>query len=151
MGRSKSSPRTLLALERRKKAIQLRREGKTYDEIAQELGISTPRAFTIIKQEMEKLRTELAEDVTELRQIAADQLNGLMAVEYPKALKAEGAVQEKAQKMVLSIIDRQARLFGWDAAQKSDVTLRTLETMTNQELLDHAKELGLVAPTQGES
>jgi hypothetical protein len=49
---SATSPRRLIASQRRLRALDLRREGKTYREIGEQLGVSGQRAHRVVTEEL---------------------------------------------------------------------------------------------------
>ena len=58
---SKNSARRILAAERRTRALELRKEGRTYAQIGQALGISEQRSHRIVSLELQRLNAKRAE------------------------------------------------------------------------------------------
>lgn len=146
MGLSKTAPRRVQALERRRKAMAMRRAGSTYQEIADALGCTKSRAAAIVREELAKAKEQLFEDCSQILQITADRLEAMLKARWEAAARGD----DKAQSAVLAIIDRQARFFGLDAAKRSDVTLRTLDQLNDAELRAEAERLGLIEGGESE-
>lgn len=109
-----TSPRSLVALQRQQQAVELRRSGRSYREIAHANGIGVTTAHRLISGAMAEARSAVAEDVVELRALELSRLDGLMVALWPKARQGDlGAVDR-----VLRIMERRARLLGLDAPVK---------------------------------
>lgn len=54
-GHSKTSPRNTTAMEREHKAVELRKAGATYDQIGENLGITSEAARKAVKRSMERV------------------------------------------------------------------------------------------------
>lgn len=98
-------------------ALALRREGMSYEAIAQRLGISQPTAWRDVSDALKALQQEPAED---LRKIEVQRLDDLLLALWPKAKKGHPASVDR----VIRIMERRARLLGLDAPTSitADVT-----------------------------
>lgn len=108
-----TSPRILSALAKRAAALELRKQGRTYREIAAALGLANPgNAHRMIRDELSELREQCRESVTELRDIEAERLDMLWLALMP-AVQA-GNVQ--AIRACVAISKRRCALLGLDKA-----------------------------------
>lgn len=91
-------------------AIHLRRAGRTYDEIADEMGVDTKRARKLVEAAMVEHREQVATAVSELRALEAARLDAMQAAVWPEAMDGRGFAIDR----VLRIMERRARLLGLD-------------------------------------
>lgn len=98
--------------EKRVRAVDLRRAGKSYREIASEMGISLGRAHALVTEALEEVTTEA---VDSLRLVEGERLDAALAAIWPRV---EGG-DLKAIEAFLRISVRRAQLFGID--QTADV------------------------------
>lgn len=124
-------------LMRERKAAKMVVEGKSYDTIGQELGISTKDAFELSRQIVRKWSGELSMTANEVREIEVKRLDALVDIITQKAFPHEiinintglpeldvndkpilTEVDLAACRMLLDVADRRARLIGLDAADK---------------------------------
>ena len=103
------------ALSRQAQALELRRSGRSYSEIAQKLGISKSRAHELVRTGIDGARAQVAGSSDELLALELSRLDGLLAKVYPMA--AQGDLQ--AVDRVLKICERRARLLGLDAPTRT--------------------------------
>ena len=102
---------TARALQHRERALALRRAGRSYRAIADELQISKTRAHQLVAEGFEEARAQIAAHADELRTETISRLDGMLAKVYPAA--ESGDVQ--AVDRVLKIEERRAKLLGLDA------------------------------------
>jgi hypothetical protein len=86
-GNSLVSPRGLAVAERRRKALELRKAGASFDSIAQELGFCNRGAA--YKTVRAALKATLREPATEVRKLELERLDRLFLVVWPLALKGD--------------------------------------------------------------
>src|SRR5688572_9397209 len=108
---SRRSSRRFNAAERRVRALQLRRQGHTFQQIGAALGCSTQRAFKIIADELKKINEHRADLIVEVVQLELARLDSLQTAVWPKAMAGD----TKAVERILGIMERRARLLGLDA------------------------------------
>lgn len=94
-------------LELQHRALELRRQGLNYHEIARELKISTNRAYELVQSALTRWMLEPAEDV---RLLELQRLDALLAALWDKAIAGDLAVVDR----VLRIMERRAKLLGLD-------------------------------------
>jgi hypothetical protein len=97
-------------------ALDLRKGGKSYGEIAELMGVKRVRAYRLVKAALLKIIKEPAEDVLQLELERLDQL--LEAVWF-KALSSDPLAINSA----LRIMERRAKLLGLDKAREALVSL----------------------------
>ncbi len=131
-------PLSLANLERRAQVLQLRRQGKTYTQIAQQLGISRTRAHQLVWKEMRRLSEQKDHDVQAMREEAEARLRRLMEAAWEKALGGDLPAIEA----VARLQDRLNKLHGLEAPAKQEVTSK-IEKLSPEELRAEARQLGI--------
>ena len=104
--------RTIEALERQVKALELRKAGVSYEDIAKALGWAHKSgAFMAVRRQIAMVRREPAEALITLE---AERLDKLLMSVWKQAVNGNfGAVDR-----VLKIMERRAKLLGLDAPTK---------------------------------
>lgn len=96
------------AAARALQALQLRKEGCTYEQIAQQCGYrSRSGAYDAVQRELQRTMQEPADDV---RQLEVMRLDDLYRAMIPKALKGDTWSVDRC----LKIMERRAALLGLD-------------------------------------
>ncbi len=109
---NKTSPKTIAAQERAAKALELRKQGLTFENIAAQCGYAGKQgAFEAVSTAIRAITREPAEGVLALD---LERLDGLFA---PAHLAATGG-DWVALSACLRIMERRAKLLGLDAPQK---------------------------------
>lgn len=117
-----SEPRVIEAKERAARALELRKEGKTFQEIADEphgegtLYASKQSAYDAVKRAMQDLTREPASELLELELARLDSMWG---IHYLNAMA--GDVQ--ALDACMKIMQRRAKMLGIDAPAESRTEL----------------------------
>jgi len=97
---------------RRARAVELALDGKSYDFIAREIGVSSRgNAWRTVQK---ALNDRVVAGVDELRELECDRLDALQVAVWAKAEQGD----LKAIETVLKIMDRRARLLGLYPAKK---------------------------------
>jgi hypothetical protein len=99
-------------LDRELAVVELRREGKTWQQIADAVSYATPMGAW--KAYQRACQRTLQEPTDEARRIELDRLDALQRTYWEPAV--EGNL--RAADFVLRVIDRRARILGIDAPQK---------------------------------
>jgi hypothetical protein len=111
----KPGEKTPEVAERWQKALELRKAGASYQQIADKLGYEgASGAYNAV---MGAIKATLREPAAEVRALELDRLDRLMVGMWKRA----GDGDEKAVASVLSIMDRRARLLGLDAPTRAVV------------------------------
>ena len=87
MSESKTSERRLIAHDREIRALELRRQAKSYPEIARELGYrSVSGAYDAV---MGALHHALVEPAEQVRALELERIDDMLAAIRPRALKGD--------------------------------------------------------------
>jgi hypothetical protein len=118
-GAAQTSPMRLAVRERDEQAAQLRRAGATWPQIAKQLGYASAGhahdRFMILMHEYPR------DDIEATRDLEADRLDQLQRALWPKCLAGDqGAITT-----VLRIMDQRARLLGYNAPVRKEITVLT--------------------------
>lgn len=117
MPQSKTSGRKALALERELRALELRKAGASYAQIAEVLGISRSAAHKAVARALDKVIAEVRENADRLRALELERLDHLSRELWRQALKGHlGAIDR-----LLKVMERRAKLLGLDAPTKADI------------------------------
>ena len=107
--------------DREIKAIELRREGYTYEQIANMMNFSSrSTAWKIIKRGLER---SVVESVDELRLLESQRLDALQYAIWDKCMAGD----LKAINAAIRIMERRSKLFGLDAPSKVQAEIRPYE------------------------
>ena len=102
------------AREREKRALELRKAGLSYAQIAEKLGYADPSgAHKAVMRALDKLVPK--EDVEKVRRLELARLDAI-AIKLWKQIVEEGDIQ--AVNAYLRVMERRARYLGLDAPQK---------------------------------
>lgn len=118
---SPGSQRRAQAAARQLEAIRLRRDGQTFQVIAERLGYTNRSAAE--KAYMAGLERWGRKDVADLRDAEVDRLDNYLAVIAPQVAKGSLLAIDRA----VRISERRARLLGLDAPTKLTITDEALE------------------------
>src|SRR5438874_1736904 len=110
MSTSVTSPRLLVAAEHRETVLKLRKEGRPYKEIAQQVGLSRVRCYQIVKRELARIAAVCREEAEEVRDLELSRLDALQVGLWERAVGGD----IKAVEAVLKLMERRARLLGLD-------------------------------------
>jgi DNA-binding transcriptional MerR regulator len=114
MAMSMTAPIRLAVAERRRLAVELRKQGGTLEEIAEQLrgveGVSPKygkdQVQKDIKAELGRLQAQTSEIAEELRQLEVERLDDLWKVYFAKAKKGDYAAADRC----FVILDKRAKL-----------------------------------------
>ncbi len=110
------SPTRLAAAERQVQALELRKRGKTFDDIAQAVGYNSPQAaYEGVKAALKRTQQEPADEV---RQIELERLDRMLDAMWDKATAGKDFSVDR----VLAIMDRRAKYLGLDKPVKFSPT-----------------------------
>ena len=113
---SKTSPRRLAAAERHQKALNMRRDGHTYEEIKTKLGYASPSgAEKAVKAALQSVIREPAEEVRAMELARLDRMLLKLRARINKG-------DHLAINSALKIQDRRARLLGLDAPVRQEIS-----------------------------
>lgn len=128
-----SRKREIDVQQRRVQAIRLRACGRTYEEIARELGYSDRSSAR--RCVVAALKSDLHEAVEEMRALQGVRLDLVLNAFWDKAMAGDMG----AARIVLRVIEQQCNLFGLFAATKvevgvprKEVTAAEIETLVEE-------------------
>lgn len=130
---------------RRREALAMRQRGKSFQEIADELGYSSRGAAS---SDISKMIKELPqENAHNLRKIEVERMDQLLDAMWDKAMKGDGWAVDRC----LKIMERRAKLLGLDAPIVTKVEMVTEDVIDKQirELERQQQLLGLPVGQQG--
>lgn len=105
----------LTAAERRRQALDLRRTGASFRQIAEAIGCSVSIAHRYVATEIDKLNRESREDAESIRTLELERLDRMTFALW-NAATARGNLG--AIDRMLKVMERRARLLGLDAPAK---------------------------------
>lgn len=117
--RGKGAPTSVARVLDDNAALELRRRGKSYHEIAAVLGCNESSARRRIAKRMEALREETHEHAEEIRQMEVLRLDAMTDGIWDRAVKGD----EKAIREVVRIMERKARMLGLDKSEGEEGTI----------------------------
>lgn len=106
-----------IIMERRAKALSLRRAGVTYQQIATATGVSLETAYSDVQAELSALRLQTVEDATAVRELELRRLDDYTRALAPRAAQGDIA----AITTLLRVQERRSRYLGLDAATKQEI------------------------------
>lgn len=116
-----TSPKYLEAVERARKALELRKAGYGFQIISEQLGYSdSSGAYRAVRRAL--MRT-IQEPADEVRKLELERLDKILTALWPAAIAGKWLAIDR----VLLIMERRARLLGLDAPTKVDITQRIRE------------------------
>lgn len=116
-GKNRSHPDRVVATEKQLHALELRKQGLNYEEIAEMMGISRQGAWDAVSKGLKnyaRVTDEIAEDVREMEIARMDKM---LATHLDLAV--EGST--RSAEIVLKIMDRRAKLLGLDTPVKQKI------------------------------
>lgn len=112
--RSENVQRRIARATRRQEAFALRRQGQSFDTIAQHLGVS-PKTVSIWVREA--IRAIPEEEAGDLRSLELSRLDAVLAPQMRLALAGDGFATDR----VLRIMERRARYLNLDAQSQAGI------------------------------
>lgn len=101
-------------IESTRRALELRRNGASYRDIADKLQVSVATAHRYVQRELADVP---AADRTQLRDLEAARLDALQALAWPQAKDGDLAAIRECR----AISESRRKLFGLDAPQQVDL------------------------------
>lgn len=129
------SERRRAALEKQRQALELRKSGIGYRQIAEQLGYKSPSSAHEAVETA--LKRTIQEPAAEVRRLELERLDSLLIAMWPQAISTEGeAADPRAVDRVLKIMARRAAYLGLDAPVKFSI---------ERVVADVAEELGMTS------
>lgn len=115
-GESRHSQRRIEAVETQAKALEYRKLGLSYSQIAQKLELNSPQtAWNAVES---ALKRTLQDDADAVRKLEAERLDAMFLPVYSNAMRGD----LQALSACLNIMTRRARLLGLDAPERKELT-----------------------------
>lgn len=126
MGReTTASPRRAQAADKRRQALELRLEGATFEQIAEQIGYrNRSTAYRAVTSAIQNVGHEQAE---QLRDLDLTRLDKLMTAVWPKALQGDMHAVDR----VLKIVERRAKMLGYDQANVVSINSMRADTVAD--------------------
>lgn len=118
MSRSKTAKKTMIAEDRRNRAVEMRKEGLSYRAIADALDTTPSNIHKAIMKSLVLIREQTNEGAEEMRTLELERLDTLFERAYKAVLDGDIRAIDQA----IKIMDRRARLAGLDAATRQEIT-----------------------------
>lgn len=132
--------RALAAMPIRQEILDLRIKGWSTARIAEKLGIKPPHVRRHIRKCFEILAKDQAHLAERLRNLSQSRLEELLKAHWEQAVSGKNP---EAAKLVLSIIEKELRLFGLEAPPKVEFNQYNLVNLPQEELERRARMVGL--------
>lgn len=107
-GEPETSARLLTAAERDVRAFELRKHGRTFEAIADDLGVTRSAAHKMVKRQLAKLPP--IPEITEFRRMELERSEDMIAALWPRVEAGE----PEAVRAVVLVMARRSRLAGAD-------------------------------------
>ncbi len=135
--------KTIRTCQRRARALQMRLDGHTYQEIGEDIGISTMAAYKHVIKALENLNKDNEEKAEWLISMECARLDRLHWANWEAAISGGDL---PAVDRILKIMERRSKLLGLDAPNKIaqtniDGTEDRFDQMSDEELEARIKEL----------
>lgn len=135
------------AAHERLTALNARRSGATFEEIAEQMGLPVKRVQRILQDALADARQQAGEVITELRAMEVSRLDALQASVWNAATSGNLFAVDR----VLKIMERRAKLLGLDAQPERDSDRATPEEIARlaQEAIQQAMATSAIESTGG--
>lgn len=114
LSKQQARPDSVVSHENEEKALELRRAGASYRDIARTMGVSVSIAHKLVTRGMKRLVARCEEKAEDIRSMELDRLDKLQLAVWPQAAKG----QLQAVDRMLKIMDQRAKLLGTYAPTK---------------------------------
>ena len=118
MAHSKASQQKVIASDNRVKALDMRKAGISYKDIARQLDVSQTAAYRYVAGELERTVKEYGEKAEELRTLESERLDKIFQHGYMSLMNGD----LRGGDLCLKAMDRRARLHGLDAATRTEIS-----------------------------
>ena len=113
---SKTAAKRLLCTERQLQAVDLRKQGMPYSQIAKDMGIAPQTAHGLVTDAMKTFAANIAEETRVVLGLELERLDAMMFGLWTRAIGGD----EKAVRAVIKIMERRNNLLGLDAPTKTE-------------------------------
>ena len=113
-----TAPKRTASAERRLRALELRKSGHTYEQIADDLGINVSAAYRHVVLALQAIREKTNEAADEVRTLEITRIDTMIGVLWPRVLKGDYLAMDR----VIKLMERRSKMLGLDAPAKSEIT-----------------------------
>jgi len=117
-GQSKTAAQRIASAEKREKALELRKMGFSYEKIGAQIGCSKQHVHRMVTEELGKLRACNYNKAEDLRILQAERI----AFALKQVMEAINQGDIAAVDRLCRLLDREAKLFGLDAAIRQEIS-----------------------------
>ena len=117
-GGRENTKKRLKALERRQKALELRKNGYDYKTIAKALDVTVKTAFLDVKSCLDEIRKNTHETAEDILELELKRLDIAQAALMPRVRDGD----PRAIDTLMRVQERRAKYLGLDAANKLEIT-----------------------------
>lgn len=108
----------IAACERARHALDLRRKGASYRDIAHSLGVAPSTAYGYVREELDELRREVTETAAELRDVEVQRLDALTSQLFLMLDRSNPSEGARLALALVRVSESRRQLLGLDAPQK---------------------------------
>ena len=108
----------IAACERARHALDLRRKGASYRDIAHSLGVAPSTAYGYVREEPDELRREVTETAAELRDVEVQRLDALTSQLFMMLDRRNPSEGARLALALVRVSESRRQLLGLDAPQK---------------------------------
>lgn len=137
--RDRSGGGRAIAAERRIQALELRKRGLGFREIARQLGVSLGQAHGDVQKAMSALADMELKCAEDAHRLDLERIDGLIEGHYQQAVSGD----HRSAAIILRVLERRAKLLGLDAPDRDGGRSNDLELYLRSK---YGVELG--APTR---
>lgn len=117
---SKTGPQAARAAVIEAKALVMRQSGKSYQQIADEMGITLAQASSAVRRALARARAEATEVAAEMVALESLRMDALTAGLFNTYTSAPATKQGlKAAEILIKLMERRSKLFGLDSPAKT--------------------------------
>jgi DNA-binding CsgD family transcriptional regulator len=108
--------RTVVARERERAALQMRKAGATYEQIAQALHIAPMTAYYAVGRALRRITEGYREDAEDIKALELDRLDAMQLILWAQMQAVTSTPEQvlRAVEGLLRVMDRRARYLGID-------------------------------------
>jgi len=135
------------ALERAKRIntiVDLRIKGFSVREIAAKTALTGGAVHNMLTEALKEMQENTRESILELRDLEVERLDGMLSKLWPQRSNARTA------DTILRLMDRRSRLLGLDVAEQSEVTVKGLEGLTDEQITARLEAIVHAGTAQGD-
>lgn len=141
MTRRTATPEEIERAQQAARALDLRKAGYTYAEIADDLEVSPYKAHKLVTRELEKLNRHRAETADQILRLEVERCDAVLRELWPQRGVARVA------EVLMKVMERKAKFLGLDKPLQIEQVGR-VEEMTDEDLAEEARRLGMTLPAE---